>query len=141
MVLTLLAAIDCGWQSVAIVDEGFLGWGDGGLVCFALELFVEVCLGGGYEAWGHEEVDGGEGEGFGGDDHAVLADGGAGGGGGLPGVRGDAGDEGGRAEADGRDVPADVAYVGGGGGGVGVEGTQGKDDVGLVEAECTSRGE
>ncbi len=44
---------------VAVADEGFLGWGDGGLVGFALELFLEVCMGCGYEARGHEEIDGG----------------------------------------------------------------------------------
>src|SRR5580704_10608047 len=93
---------------VAIVDERLLGFGDGGLVGFALELFVEVLLGRGHEAGGHEKIDGGQGEGFGGDDHAVLADAGAGGGGGLPGVGGDARDEGSGSEADGGDVPTDV---------------------------------
>jgi hypothetical protein len=56
----------------------------------------------------------------------------------LPGVGGNAGNKGGGTEADGGDVPTNVADVGRRGGCVGVEGTQGLNDVGLVEAGCGS---
>lgn len=106
-------------------DGGFPAWsvsargwfavrGEEGFVSAVVDGFEPVLARLGGELGVAEEFGGGEGESFGGNDHAFAAEGGAGGGGGHPGVERGAGREGGGMEVSGGDDPTDVADVGGG---------------------------
>lgn len=106
-------------------DGGFPAWsvsargwfavrGEEGFVSAVVDGFEPVLARLGGELGILEEFGGGEGEGYGGDNHAFAAERSAGGGGGHPGVERGPRGEGGGMEVAGGDDPTDVADVGGG---------------------------